>query len=241
MALRQSLQHKLLQKLSPQQIQLMKLLQVPTVELEQRIKQEIEENPALDEGEQEKENDQSDEYATLENEDKDSSLDDFNIENYLDDDIPDYKLSARNHSSETDEKAIPLAGGKTFQEVLQQQVLLRIKNEEQLLIADHIIGNLDDSGYLRRELFNIVDDLAFGHNFDCNEEKIEEVLKIIQDLDPVGVGARDLRECLLIQLRKKTKTVPIKTAEVILDRFFNEFTKKHYKKINRFFYKFFTN
>ena len=231
MALRQSLQQKLLQKLSPQQIQLMKLLQVPTVELEQRIKQEIEENPALDEGEQEKENDELDEYSALENDEKEGPLEDFNIENYLDDDIPDYKLSARNQPSETDEKAIPLAGGKTFQEILQNQVSLRIKNEEQLLIADHIIGNLDDSGYLRREIFNIVDDLAFGHNVNCSEEKIEEVLIIIQGLEPVGVGARDLRECLLIQLRKKAKTVPIKTAEVILERFFNEFTKKHYTKI----------
>ena len=159
MALRQSLQHKLLQKLSPQQIQLMKLLQVPTIELEQRIKQEIEENPALDEGEQEKEEDQADEYSNLENDDNDNALDDFNIDNYLDDDVPDYKLSARNHSAEADEKAIPLSGGKTFQEILQHQVSLRIKDDEQLIIANNIIGNLDDSGYLRREIFSIVDDV----------------------------------------------------------------------------------
>lgn len=230
MALRQSLQQKLLQKLSPQQIQLMKLLQVPTVELEQRIKQEIEENPALEEGEQEKEiDDKNDEYEAADA--AENSLDDFNIDNYLDDDVPDYRLSARNHSPEADEKAIPLAGGKTFQEVLQQQVALRIKDEQQLIIADHIIGNLDDAGYLRRELFNIVDDLAFSQNIIINEQEIEEVLKTIQELEPYGVGARDLRECLLIQLRKKTKTVPIVTAEEILDRFFEEFTKKHYSKI----------
>ena len=230
MALRQSLQQKLLQKLSPQQIQLMKLLQVPTVELEQRIKQEIEENPALEEGEQEKEiDDKNDEYEDADA--AENSLDDFNIDNYLDDDVPDYRLSARNHSPEADEKAIPLAGGKTFQEVLQQQVALRIKDEQQLIIADHIIGNLDDAGYLRRELFNIVDDLAFSQNIIINEQEIEEVLKTIQELEPYGVGARDLRECLLIQLRKKTKTVPIVSAEEILDRFFEEFTKKHYSKI----------
>lgn len=230
MALRQSLQQKLLQKLSPQQIQLMKLLQVPTVELEQRIKQEIEENPALEEGEQEKEiDDKNDEYEDADS--AENSLDDFNIDNYLDDDVPDYRLSARNHSPEADEKAIPLAGGKTFQEVLQQQVALRIKDEQQLIIADHIIGNLDDAGYLRRELFNIVDDLAFSQNIIINEQEIEDVLKTIQELEPYGVGARDLRECLLIQLRKKTKTVPIVTAEEILDRFFEEFTKKHYSKI----------
>ena len=232
MALRQSLQQKLLQKLSPQQIQLMKLLQVPTVELEQRIKQEIEENPALSEGaELDSENSENDDYADLDGSEKDDSLDDFNIDNYLDEDVPDYKLSVRNHSYEADEKAIPLSGGKTFQEILSQQVSLRIKNDKQLIIANHIIGNLDDSGYLRRELFNLVDDLAFSHNIHATEQEIEMVLEIIQGLEPLGVGARNLRECLLIQIRKKRTTVQTKTAEVILDRFFEEFTKKHYSKI----------
>lgn len=232
MALRQSLQQKLLQKLSPQQIQLMKLLQVPTVELEQRIKQEIEENPALSEGaELDSENNENDDYADLDGSEKDDSLDDFSIDNYLDEDVPDYKLSARNHSYEADEKAIPLSGGKTFQEILSQQVSLRIKNDKQLIIANHIIGNLDDSGYLRRELFNLVDDLAFSHNIHATEQEIEMVLEIIQGLEPLGVGARNLRECLLIQIRKKRTTVQTKTAEVILDRFFEEFTKKHYSKI----------
>ena len=230
MALKQSLQQKLLQKLSPQQIQLMKLLQVPTIELEQRIKQEIEENPALEEGEQDKETEEiiSDEPREDQNDD---NRDDFDINNYLDDDVPDYRLHARNYSADDDEKAIPLAGGKTFQEVLQNQVSLRIKDEKQQIIAYHIIGNLDDSGYLRREIFNIVDDLAFSQNINTSEKEIEEVLSIIQALEPAGVGARDLKECLLIQLRKKQKTIPIKTAEVILEKFFEEFIKKHYKKI----------
>lgn len=230
MALKQSLQQKLLQKLSPQQIQLMKLLQVPTIELEQRIKQEIEENPALEEGEQDKETEEiiSDDPREDQNDD---NRDDFDINNYLDDDVPDYRLHARNYSADDDEKAIPLAGGKTFQEVLQNQVSLRIKDEKQQIIAYHIIGNLDDSGYLRREIFNIVDDLAFSQNINTSEKEIEEVLSIIQALEPAGVGARDLKECLLIQLRKKQKTIPIKTAEVILEKFFEEFTKKHYKKI----------
>ena len=232
MALRQSLQQKLLQKLSPQQIQLMKLLQVPTVELEQRIKQEIEENPALSEGaELDSENNENDDYADLDESEKGDSIDDFNIDNYLDEDVPDYKLSARNYYFEADEKAIPLSGGKTFQEILSQQVSLRIKNDKQLIIANHIIGNLDDSGYLRRELFNLVDDLAFSHNIHATEQEIEMVLEIIQGLEPLGVGARNLRECLLIQIRKKRTTVQTKTAEVILDRFFEEFTKKHYSKI----------
>ena len=230
MALKQSLQQKLLQKLSPQQIQLMKLLQVPTIELEQRIKQEIEENPALEEGEQEKETeDILSEESRDENED--NNRDEFDINNYIDDDIPDYKLQTRNYSADDDEKAIPLAGGKTFQEILQNQVSLRIKEEKQQIIALQIIGNLDDSGYLRREVFNLVDDLAFSQNIVATEQEIEEVLYIIQALEPAGVGARDLRECLLIQLKKKNKTIPIKTAEVILERFFEEFTKKHYKKI----------
>ena len=208
----------------------MKLLQVPTIELEQRIKQEIEENPALEEGEQDKETEEiiSDEPRE---DQKDDNRDDFDINNYLDDDVPDYRLHARNYSADDDEKAIPLAGGKTFQEVLQNQVSLRIKDEKQQIIAYHIIGNLDDSGYLRREIFNIVDDLAFSQNINTSEKEIEEVLLIIQALEPAGVGARDLKECLLIQLRKKQKTIPIKTAEVILEKFFEEFTKKHYKKI----------
>ena len=208
----------------------MKLLQVPTIELEQRIKQEIEENPALEEGEQDKETEEiiSDDPREDQNDD---NRDDFDINNYLDDDVPDYRLHARNYSADDDEKAIPLAGGKTFQEVLQNQVSLRIKDEKQQVIAYHIIGNLDDSGYLRREIFNIVDDLAFSQNINTSEKEIEEVLLIIQALEPAGVGARDLKECLLIQLRKKQKTIPIKTAEVILEKFFEEFTKKHYKKI----------
>ncbi len=230
MALKQSLQQKLLQKLSPQQIQLMKLLQVPTIELEQRIKQEIEENPALEEGEQDKETeDILSEESRDENED--NNRDEFDINNYIDDDIPDYKLQTRNYSADDDEKAIPLAGGKTFQEILQNQVSLRIKEEKQQIIALQIIGNLDDSGYLRREIFNLVDDLAFSQNIVATEKEIEEVLYIIQALEPAGVGARDLKECLLIQLKKKNKTIPIKTAEVILERFFEEFTKKHYNKI----------
>ena len=202
MALKQSLQQKLLQKLSPQQIQLMKLLQVPTIELEQRIKQEIEENPALEEGEQDKETeDVLSEESRDENED--DNRDEFDINNYIDDDIPDYRLQTRNYSADDDEKAIPLAGGKTFQEILQNQVSLRIKEEKQQIIALQIIGNLDDSGYLRREIFNLVDDLAFSQNIVATEQEIEEVLYIIQALEPAGVGARDLRECLLIQLKKK--------------------------------------
>jgi len=235
MALKQSFKLAQQQKLSPQQIQLMKLLQVPTIELEQRIKQEIEENPALDEGAEDIINEDSDlnntEEADYSTEDLDDSREDFNIDDYLDDETPSYKTSVNNYSADDDEKAIPLSGGATFQELLEKQIQLRIKDEKQLEIAYQIIGNLDDSGYLRREIFSIVDDLAFSQNIMVPEEEVEAVLKEIQDLEPAGVGARSLQECLLIQLRKKKKTVEIKTAEVILEKFFDEFTKKHYSKI----------
>lgn len=228
--LRQHLSHKLQQKLSPQQIQLMKLLQVPTVELEQRIKEEIEENPALEEGAEEKEDNFDDDQ---ENYDEANEKDDFDISDYLDDDdTPSYKTSANNYSADDDEKAIPLSGGKTFQELLENQISLRLKNEKQLTIARTIIGNLDDSGYLRREVFNIVDDLAFSQNVMAEEAEIDEVLKLIQNLEPSGVGARNLQECLLIQIRRKpVMTVELKTAEAVLEHHFEEFTKKHYNKI----------
>ncbi|MBT5402914.1 MAG: RNA polymerase factor sigma-54 [Crocinitomicaceae bacterium] len=232
--LKQRLQHKLLQKLSPQQIQLMKLLQVPTVELEQRIKEEIEENPALEEGME-----QDDSQSELENDDnfegddaESRDAEEFDINDYLDDDIPSYKTQISNKGADTDEKAVPLSGGQTFQELLEEQIGLRIRDEKELIIAKTIIGNLDDGGYLRREVIHLVDDLAFSQNVVCEEEDVLEILKQVQNLDPAGVGARDLKECLLIQLRRKEHmTIEQKTAEVVLDKFFDEFSKKHYTKI----------
>ena len=232
--LKQRLQHKLLQKLSPQQIQLMKLLQVPTVELEQRIKEEIEENPALEEGAEledaQNELEQDDKFDGDDSESRDS--DEFDINDYLDDDIPAYKTHSNNSSSENDEKAIPLSGGKTFQELLDDQIGLRIADKKELTIARTIIGNLDDGGYLRREIINLVDDLAFSQNVICDEEEVKSVLKKVQNLEPAGVGARNLQECLLLQLRRKDQmSIEQKTAEVVLEKFFEEFTKKHYNKI----------
>ncbi|MBT6514630.1 MAG: RNA polymerase factor sigma-54 [Crocinitomicaceae bacterium] len=232
--LKQRLQHKLLQKLSPQQIQLMKLLQVPTVELEQRIKEEIEENPALEEGME-----QDDSQSELENDDnfegddaESRDAEEFDINDYLDDDIPSYKTQISNKGADTDEKAVPLSGGQTFQELLEEQIGLRIRDEKELIIAKTIIGNLDDGGYLRREVIHLVDDLAFSQNVVCEEEDVLDILKQVQNLDPAGVGARDLKECLLIQLRRKEHmTIEQKTAEVVLDKFFDEFSKKHYTKI----------
>ncbi len=242
--LNQRLQQKLMQKLSPQQILLMKLLQIPAIGLEQRIKQEIEENPALDiEG------------GELEDQDQDASADDmsedkfdddeelkvdkeeeFNLDDYMqdDDEIPGYKLKANNYSSDDKHYEMPVVSGFSFHEVLKQQLGLRQLDEQKYKIGLYIIGNIDDSGYLERSTDAIVDDLAFTQNIMTTKEEVEEVLSIIQEFDPAGVGARDLQECLLIQLKRKQRETPgpvIDLAIKIISKYFNEFTKKHYSKI----------
>ena len=228
MALKQHLIQKLEQRLSPQQIQLMKLLQVPTMELDQRIKQEIEENPALEEG--------ADVEDEFEHDDIDQDFDEdepeFDISEYIDEDGSDYKTKANNHSKDDEERVIPLSGEQTFQELLTQQLHLLDLDNRQFMIADTIIGNLDESGYLNRTLEAIVDDLAFSANIIVTEEEVEETLSLIQELDPAGVGARDLKECLLIQInRKQDGDITRYTAKKILEDFFEEFTRKHYEKI----------
>jgi RNA polymerase sigma-54 factor len=229
--LKQSLQQKLQQKLSPQQIQLMKLLQVPTVELEARIKEELEVNPALEEG-RETEGDEAPEFEEQQEERTDE---DFDISDYLsDDDTPDYKYNASNTSPDDEEKSIPLGSGKTFHEILLTQLGLRRMSDEQRLLAETIVGNLDDSGYLRRELAALVNDLAFTQNVMTSVEELEEVLAVIQDFDPPGIGARDLRECLLIQIRRlQADSEERNLAERVLSDFFDEFSKKHYSKITK--------
>ena len=237
--LTQKLQQKLLQKLSPQQILLMKLLQIPTIALEQRIKQEIEENPALeDTDEQEEVNNEEfkDEISEDENEiseEYNEKDDEFDLNDYIDDDdIPSYKLNANNTSPDEDRKEIPFASGISFHDMLISQLGLRVLNENEYLIGLNIIGNLDDAGYLSRNLDAMVDDLAFTQNIIINIEEILNVLKIIQEFDPAGIGARNLQECLLIQLqRKDNNDKVIKLAIHIIERYFNEFTKKHYDKI----------
>ena len=231
MALKQYLVQKLEQRLSPQQIQLMKLLQVPTMELDQRIKQEIEENPALEEGA----DFEDDEYNNADDEDEfDNDDPDFDISDYIDEDGSDYKTKANNHSKDDEERVIPLSGETTFQEKLTEQLQLLDLDDTQYVIADTIIGNLDESGYLNREIESIVDDLAFSANIMVTEAEIEEVLLVIQELDPAGVGARDLQECLLIQInRKQDGDITRYTAKVILEQFFEEFTRKHYDKITK--------
>ncbi len=233
MALRQHLAQKLEQRLSPQQIQLMKLLQVPTMELDQRIKQELEENPALEEGKEEP----LDEFDNQDDDFSDADTDfdtDFELSDYFDDDTPDYKTQVNNTSKDEEERAIPLSVEASFQEKLTEQLHLLYLDDTQFIIADTIIGNLDESGYLNRDIEAIVDDLAFSANITVTSEDVETVLKLVQELDPAGIGARDLRECLLLQIeRKQEGNITLFTAKKILQDHFEEFTKKHYDKIQK--------
>jgi RNA polymerase sigma-54 factor len=235
--LKPGLQQKLLQKLSPQQIQMIKLLELPTVQLEERIKKELEENPALDEGPDDSEDENFQDNLTNEEEDNsaDNSEDEFSIEDYLqdeDDEIPAYKLQANNYSKDDEHKEIPYSAAKTFHEFLQEQLILKDLTEKEKIIAEYLIGNIDEDGYLRREIENIVDDIAFSANIDATEQEILNVLEIIQELDPPGVGAQNLQECLLIQLERKEEQTPaVKNAKRIIVDCFEEFTKKHYHKI----------
>jgi RNA polymerase sigma-54 factor len=234
MALRQQLSQKLEQRLSPQQIQLMKLLQVPTMELDQRIKQELEENPALEEGAEDINDDMDnsdDEYSDDENE---FDNDDFDISEYFDDDTPDYKTQVNNRSKDDEERTIPYSGETSFQDKLTEQLHMLDLDDTQFQIADTIIGNLDESGYLNREIDAIVDDLAFSANVFVSEKEVEAVLKLVQELDPAGIGARDLRECLLLQIERiQEGNITLFTAKKILEDHFEEFTKKHYDKIQK--------
>ncbi len=211
----------------------MKLLQVPTVAIEQRIKEELESNPALEEGnELEQENEYDDEYSDAYDEVTEAEQE-FDFSDYIDDDeTPDYKLYSNNSSPDDDEKAVPLSGGKSFHELLENQLQLRLLSEHEKEVAAHLIGNIDESGYLRRELYAIVDDLAFTQNIMTSEDELEKLLKVIHDLDPPGVGARDLQECLILQLeRKDAESEAQQLAIDILENAFDEFTKKHYDKL----------
>ena len=232
--LKQGLHQKLLQKLSPQQIQLMKMIQLPTLAFEQRIKQEMEENPALEseiiEEEDPYEGQSESEYDDDEN--QVINTENINIDEYLsDDEIPDYKLYANNYADDDEVREMPNVAGTTFSQYLKTQLhsFRFTENEEQII--DFIIGSLDDTGYLRRELADVVDDIAFTFNIYSNENEVERLLKIIQSLDPVGVGARDLQECLIIQLQHRNKSKIRDLAIDILENSFDHFAKKHFNKI----------
>ncbi|ADY52319.1 RNA polymerase, sigma 54 subunit, RpoN/SigL [Pseudopedobacter saltans DSM 12145] len=238
--LKQNLQQKLLQKLSPQQIQFIKLLQVPTVALDTRIKEELEENPALEDISLADMNEAPEDYPDRDPDDEYNSdeggddLDDFNIEDYLqEDNLNDYGNRYDNDDDE-DRKELPIAVSNTFFENLQAQLDLIPLDDKSYMIAQQIIGSLDDDGYLRRSIASLVDDLAFSQNVIAEDEEAEEMLKVIQTFDPPGIGARDLQECLLIQLRKKDASNPIvKNAVNIIENHLEEFTKKHYDKLEK--------
>jgi RNA polymerase sigma-54 factor len=255
--LKQSLSQKMLQKLSPQQIQLMKLLQIPTATLDQRIKEELEANPALDEGEEAEETDafgttQESEGSETEGEDFDEApsrdeefeLDDY-LNDYIEDDPISYKLKSDNYSDDDEDKTIPVVVEDTFHEYLEQQLgMLDLEDERAIQIAKQIIGSIDDDGYLRREPIAIIDDLVFSQNIIATVAEIEYFLSKIQRFDPPGIGARDLRECLLIQLELKVEARKEDIKEIDLSRlrlsykliedYFNEFSKKHYQKLQRY-------
>lgn len=224
-----SLQQRLLQKLSPQQIQVIKLLEIPTMQLEQRIKSELDENPILEliEGD-----DSDDDYS--DDSDDSTSDDEFSLEDYLnEEDIPSYRLAANNYSKDDKQLDMPYSSGVSFHDSLIEQLGLTDLNEEEKLIAEYVIGNIDEDGYLRRDLLSISDDLAFHRNTEVKLEDLERYLEIIQDFDPPGIGARDLQECLMLQiLRKKGKNSTCLASKIIQDNF-EEFTKKHYDKIIR--------
>lgn len=207
--LKQHLQLKLSQKLSPQQIQLMKLVQLPTLAFEQHVKQELEENPALETGKDDAEFDEfSDEFDNTSDEFSDSDVidtDDINIDEYLsDDEIPDYRLQANNYSDDDEDKDIPFSAEISFHQSLINQLNTFTLNDEDYLIAEFLVGSIDDSGYIRRSIQDLTDDLAFTQNIYTEEEKVKAIQQhIIFQLDPAGVGASDLQECLLIQLKQK--------------------------------------
>jgi RNA polymerase sigma-54 factor len=229
--LKQGLNLKLSQKLSPQQIQLMKLIQLPTLAFEQRVKQEYEENPALDAG---KEKDEFEDEFSNENADEERDIieTEFDVDDYLsDDEVPSYKLKANNYSADDEDKQVPYASGTSFSQFLKTQLQTFSFKEDQEEIAFFLVGSVDDSGYIRRSLIDIVDDLAFTQNIYTEEETVEKVLKIVQSLDPAGVGARDLRESLLIQLHRRNKTESVDLAYRIVDEAFDKFSKKHYAKL----------
>jgi RNA polymerase sigma-54 factor len=245
MSLSQSLQQKLLQKLSPQQIQLMKLLQIPTAHIEERIKEELEENPALEQVDDSYDDNYTDDIKDeFESNDDDEIFDgsedqyeNIDISEYVqdgDDDIADYKTRDNNYAEEDDNKVIPIKNNVSFYDVVAEQLSMLDLDEHTYKVAEQIVGSLDDDGYLRRELTNIVDDLAFRQNITTSEAEVEKLLLQIQHFDPPGIAARNLQECLLLQLnRRLDEGNNIQLAIKVIKDYFEEFTKKHFEKIQK--------
>ena len=220
--MKQYLKLKLSQKLSPQQIQLMKLIQLPTLDFEQKIQREIEENPALEENKSLTDNENGDEY---------SESDEINIDDYLNyDDTPSYKLNTRN-TSNSEDKNIPYSATISFTEYLLSQLKPISMDERMMKVAEFLVGSIDESGYIRLTIDEIIDDLAFTQNLIVNEQEINNVLEIIHEFDPAGVGAMSLQDCLIIQLKRKEKTEMNQLAVEIIENSFEQFSKKHYEKL----------
>ncbi|WP_281636520.1 RNA polymerase factor sigma-54 [Flavobacterium marginilacus] len=235
--LKQFLNLKISQKLSPQQIQLMKLIQLPTQAFEQRLLEEMNENPALESGKEEDDY-EKDEFDTEEYDDyEDSEADridseDINIDEYLNsDDTPDYKTQTNNYSDDDETKETPFAAAISFHQDLINQLNTFILNDEERDIAEFLVGSIDDTGYIRRSIPDLVDDMAFTQGIYTTEKQVETILNIIHELEPTGVGARDLQECLLLQLKHKTPTESVDLATAIIDQHFDAFVRKHYDKL----------
>lgn len=248
MSIHQGLYQKMLQKLSPQQIQLMKLLQIPTANLEQRIKEELEENPALELSDEEEKNneeielqDEISEDTSEESEDirEEKNNEEIDISEYInegDDEVPDYKLKDDNYGAAEEHKTIPLKTENSFHEYLLTQLGMLALNDQQQKIAEQIVGSIDDDGYLRRDTIAMIDDMAFRQNIQTNEKEVQHLIKQIQQFDPPGIAARDLRECLLLQLqRQQIEGKDVTIAIKILTTYFDAFSKKHYEKIQQSF------
>ena len=235
--LKQFLNLKLSQKLSPQQIQLMKLIQLPTQAFEQRLKEEMNENPALEAGKEEEELYEKDEFDNNEDfddyEDNESiGAEEINIDEYLsNDETPDYKTQTNNYSDDDEDRESPLTAPVSFHQDLINQLNTFILNDEEREIAEFLVGSIDDMGYIRRSIADIVDDMAFTQGIYTDEKTVEKMLHVIHELEPSGVGARDLQECLLLQLKHKTPTEYIALATDIIENQFDAFTKKHYDKL----------
>jgi len=231
-----SLQQKLLQKLSPQQLQVIKLLELPGLLLEQRIKKELEENPVL-EIESEDYGSAEEEYSNDLKTNEDHDNEEFSVSDYLnEEDYPSYRYNTQNSSKDDKVTDIPFSDGTSFHEYLQEQVRMEMFDSRENILAEHIIGNIDEDGYLRRDILSIIDDLEFTQNVKTKEVELIKVLRKIQELDPPGVGARNLRECLRLQIDRKADQKPeVKLAGLILKDAFEEFTRKHFDKISRKF------
>ena len=233
--LKQGLEQKQIQKLSPLQIQTIKLIELPVQELEQRVRDELNDNPVLDDSPQGGDSDDSQRDVSIsEIEDKENSggsAEDA-YSSYSDDDsIPSYNLHVNNYGKDERPEYNTFSVRQSFSQSLMEQLGFRNLGEHQRTVAAFIIGSLDDDGYLRRDVETLVDDLAFRANIETTPEEVEDMLRIIQDFEPVGVGARDLRECLLIQLRNLKQTPEVKTAIRIVDECFQDFSNKHFQKI----------